>query len=78
MTAAEIERLRLGLAQHYTEESTINDLCALALDGLRFRIWIDEATHRPGRVAKALADCLTPNQYRTAIDSLIVASARRG
>lgn len=40
------------------------------VDAELFRFWIDEASHRPGRVASALAGCLTPEDYRVALLAL--------
>lgn len=53
------------------------ELCELALDGLRFQMWIKLAASRPATVAVEIAKCITPNQYRAAIDRLIVEEARR-
>lgn len=77
MTAAEIEDQRKQLRE-VLPENVANELCELALDGLRFRFWIEMASG-PGivRLAKAIARYITPNQYRTAIDGLIVEEARR-
>lgn len=77
MTAAEIEDQRKQLRE-VLPENVANELCELALDGLRFQFWI-EAASGPGicGLAKGIANCITPNQYRTAIDKLIVEKARR-
>lgn len=47
-------------------ESLTNDLS----DGALFRFWIAEASRNPGRVAAALANCLTPDDYRAALHQL--------
>lgn len=85
MTAAEIEEIRQlitswGNCDQVGEERGIK-LCELALDGLRFQFWIRAAS--PGtngmmnELIKAITNCVTPNQYRTALDRLIVKEARR-
>jgi hypothetical protein len=33
-------------------------------DAHLFRLWIREASERPGRLAQAIADCVTPDEYR--------------
>lgn len=52
------------------------ELCELALDGLRFRIWCEGASSfsKPGicELAKLLTYCHTPQQYRDAIDQFII------
>jgi hypothetical protein len=40
-------------------------------DAERFCFWVSEASYRPGRLAQALEHCITPHQYRTAIDQLM-------
>lgn len=40
-------------------------------DGVLFRIWVQQAERNPGRVAAALSCCLTAEDYRTAIASLL-------
>lgn len=70
MTPQEIERFRQTLREHYSTD-IVNSLCELALDGLKFRFWCEGATHTPGRLASALANCVTVDQYRRAIDKLI-------
>lgn len=39
-------------------------------DAERYRKWRDAACYRPAEVAKALADCITPDQIDQAIDRL--------
>ena len=39
-------------------------------DAELLRFWISEASRRPGRVATALANCVTPDDYRTALRRL--------
>lgn len=55
-----------------------SELFALALDGLRFRLWVELASTQPAAVAVALASSTRPADYRRAIDSLIVRRARGG
>ncbi len=54
------------------------ELCELALDGLRFRIWIEGASHGGDiiRLAKLLTDCVQPEHYRAAIDRFIIEKAK--
>ena len=40
-------------------------------DGALFRFWIDEAARNPARVAIALANCATPDDYRKALRELM-------
>jgi hypothetical protein len=75
VTPEDIERARLALSERGF--SDVNQLCELALDGLRFRAWIEGASYEPAGVARALAYCLSPQDYRTAIDGIIVANIRR-
>jgi hypothetical protein len=55
-------------------------LCELALDGLRFRVWCEGAStfNAPGicELATLLAKCNTPLMYREAIDKFIVMRAK--
>jgi hypothetical protein len=53
-------------------------LCELALDGLRFRVWCEGATPGGGicTMASLLAKCVTPQMYREAIDKFIVMRAQ--
>lgn len=39
-------------------------------DGELFRFWIDEAARNPSRVAAAIANCVTPDDYRAALRRL--------
>jgi hypothetical protein len=60
----------------------IDELCELALDGLRFRVWCEGASDMTsgvgvGRLAVLLCECQTPQDYRAAIDRFIVERARR-
>lgn len=86
MNASEIERARQLLAtyvpgsgseEHRIDGDKLRELCELALDGLRFQMCIKLASERPASVAVEIAKCITPNQYRAAIDRLIVEEARR-
>lgn len=56
-------------------------LCELALDGLRFRAWCEGAStfSNPGvsALAKLLANCTKPQDYREAIDRFLVMKTKR-
>lgn len=41
-----------------------------AIEAERYRAWRDAACYRPGDVAKALSECITPSQIDDAIDRL--------
>lgn len=79
VTPQRIEELRCELlaanGDNIVDEES-NALCELALDGLRFRKWIELASTRPGLVASTLAPCTIPKDYRRAIDKLIVEDLR--
>ena len=64
MNANDIEAARRAGA-------TPPELYELALDGIKFRAWVWGASHRPSVVAKALAPCLTVDDYRRAIEGLL-------
>ena len=73
MTAEDIEQARLmGVSA---------ELCELALDGLRFRVWCEAASPHGSdsviRMARLLANATTPMMYREAIDRFIVERAKR-
>lgn len=40
------------------------------LDAILFRYWITAASVKPSKVAKAIMNCLTPNEYRKALIEL--------
>lgn len=40
-------------------------------DGALFRYWIKEAATRPARVATALVNCITPDDYRDTLTRLM-------
>lgn len=42
-------------------------------DALLFRFWIKEAAERPERCARFLSGCTTPEDYRTALERLMMA-----
>lgn len=46
------------------------DLDELRRDAERYRTWRDAACYRPGDAAKALCECITPQQIDEAIDRL--------
>lgn len=79
LTPEQIEQIRQhGLAA----ADTLPLLCELALDGLRFRVWCEGASDTVSdvgisRLAKLLANCLKPQQYRAAIDQFIVERVKR-
>ncbi len=50
--------------QHSSIESVFQD-------AIRFRLWIQLAAEKPSVVAKALANCITEEQYREALDALM-------
>lgn len=72
-----IEALRKGFIEFSNyqafspSDEEINLLCELALDGLRFRMWIAGAVTCPSALVRALSLCTTPAEYRKAIDGLI-------
>lgn len=70
MTPVEMTPERI---EEFRKASGEDGLCELALDGLRFRAWINGIADLATicEVAKAIAYARTPNQYRTAIDGLI-------
>lgn len=40
-------------------------------DAMLFRFWIQEASVRPIRLSKAIAHCVTPDDYRRALHDLL-------
>lgn len=80
MTPEQVEDQR-KLLREVLPENVANELCELALDGLRFRVWCEGASNRTapgiGRLAQLLAKCITPQMYREAIDKFIVEGIRR-
>lgn len=42
-----------------------------AEDARLFRLWIEEASVRPSRVANAIFACTTPDEYRAALRTLL-------
>jgi hypothetical protein len=43
-------------------------------DAKLFRVWIEEASHRPGRLAQAICHCVTPDQYREILRGFAIAT----
>lgn len=75
LTPEEIGKLAKTLRDHYSA-GTVDELADLALDGLRFRFWIELASTRPSAVVDALLRCTKVEDYRRAIDGLIVKTKR--
>jgi len=42
-------------------------------DAIRFRYWAISACFQPSKIATVLANCLTPDQIRNALDELMMA-----
>ena len=79
MKPDEIEQWRVTLAHTFAGCGT-EQLCELALDGLRFRAWCEGASDTTWgvlRLAKLLAKCIKPQEYREAVDKFIVERAKR-
>jgi hypothetical protein len=43
-------------------------------DAKLFRVWIEEASQRPGRLAQAICHCVTPDQYREVLRGFAIAT----
>lgn len=43
-------------------------------DAKLFRVWIREASERPGRLAQAISGCVTPDEYRTVLRAFLIAT----
>lgn len=70
MTPQEIEDTR-KLLKEVLPPSVANNLCALALDGILFRAWINGAQSNACLLATSLANCATAQEHRAAITKLI-------
>lgn len=76
MSPQEIEEQR-KLLKEVLPPSVANGLCELALDGLKFRGWVDGASRCPSIVATALAHCTKPEQYRKVLEDLLASGKIR-
>jgi hypothetical protein len=47
-----------------------NELESIRVDAELFDFWVKEATFRPGRIASALAKCVSTEDYRNALTKL--------
>ena len=43
-------------------------------DARLFRLWIREASERPGRLARSICPCITPDQYRDVLRGFATAT----
>lgn len=75
LTPEEIGKLAKTLREHYSA-GMIDELADLALDGLRLRFWIQLASTTPSVLVRALASCTKAEDYRRALDRLIVRRAK--
>jgi len=44
-------------------------------DAKLFRVWTEEASYRPGRLAQAICHCVTPDQYREILRGFAIATS---
>ena len=58
---------RAALAAEKIEPSDIED-------ARLFRLWIREASERPGRLAQSICPCITPDQYRDVLRGFATAT----
>ena len=45
-------------------------------DAELFQFWIKAASTKPGKVASAIATCITPDEYRAALTKLLAQESR--